>query len=192
MNPPRLPGAPATAAPDLEDHAEWRELELSGDDFSGARVRGLEITDATLRDCNLANLTAVKGSLLRCAFAGCRMTGLALPDSGLEDVRFSDCLIDLAAFGFSRLRRVIFDGCILREADFTEARLESVRFHRCELPGATFTGARFTTSEMRGCTLDGIRGIDGLRGVAMDWSDVVALAGTFAAALGIHVIGEDA
>lgn len=190
MNAPRLPGAPATTAPELEDHAEWRELELTGEDLSGARVRGFELTDAVLRNCNVANLTAIKGSLSRCAFAGCRMTGLALPDSGLEDVRFSDCLVDLAAFGFSRLRRVIFESCVLRDADFTDARFESVRFHRCEMQGATFTGARFSRSEMRGCTLDGLNGIDGLKGVAMDWSDVVGLAGTFAAALGIQVIEE--
>jgi uncharacterized protein YjbI with pentapeptide repeats len=191
VNPPRLPGAPAATAPPLEDHAEWRELQLAGEDVSGARVRGVELTDVVLRDCNASNLTAVKSSLSRCAFAGCRMTGLALPDSTLEDVRFGDCLIDLAAFGFSRFRRVIFDGCILRDADFTDARLESVRFHRCELDRATFTGARFAKSEMRGCTLEGIRGIEGLKGVAMDWSDVVGLAGTFAAALGIEVLDED-
>ena len=191
MNPPRLPEAPATAPPELEDHADWREVELGGEDLSGARVRGLELTDVVLRNCNTANLTALKSSLSRCAFAGCRMTGLALPDSTLEDVRFTDCLIDLAAFGFSRLRRVIFDGCILREADFTEARFESVRFHRCEMERTTFTGARFARSEVRGCTLEGVRGIEGLQGVGMDWSDVVGLAGTFAAALGIHVIGDE-
>ena len=191
MNPPRLPTAPATAPPELEDHADWRELELGGEDLSGASVRGFELTDAVLRNCNVANLTAVKASFSRCAFAGCRMTGLAVPDSGLEDVRFTDCLVDLAAFGFSRLRRVIFDGCVLRDADFTDARFESVRFHRCELQGATFTGARFAKSEMRGCTLDGLRGIEGLKGVAMDWSDVVGLAGAFAAALGIEVIDEE-
>ena len=192
MNPPRLPATPATAVPELEDHAEWRELELTGEDVSGARVRGLELTDVVLRQCNTANLTALKASLSRCEFAGCRMTGLALPDSTLEDVRFTDGLIDLAAFGFSRFRRVIFANCILRDADFTDARFESVRFHRCEMQGVTFTGARFAKSEMRGCTLEGIRGIEGLRGVAMDWSDVVGLAGTFAAALGIEVVEEDA
>ena len=190
MNPPRLPEAPATEAPELEDHAEWREVELTGEDLSGARVRGLELTDVVLRSCNAANVTALKSSLSRCAFTGCRMTGLALPDSTLEDVRFTDCLIDLAAFGFTRFRRVMFSGCILRDADFTDARFESARFHRCEMEGVTFTGARFARSEMRGCTLEGLRGIEGLRGVAMDWSDVVGLAGTFAAALGIEVIEE--
>ena len=187
---PRLPDDPATSAPALEDHAEWRELALAGGDFSGACLRGLEITDATLRTCNLANVTALKASLSRCAFTGCRMTGFALADSTVEDVRFSDCLVDLAAFGFTRLRRVIFDGCVLRDADFGDARFEFVRFHRCEMQSARFTGARFTKSEMRGCALDGVQGIEALRGVAMDWSDIVGLAGEMAGALGIHVIDE--
>lgn len=189
---PRLPQGPGTAAPPVEDHGEWRELELAGDDAAaGARAHGFEMTDVVARGGNLANLTLVKGSLQRCAFSGCRMTGLALADTTLQDVRFTDCLIDLSAFGFSRFRRVIFSGCILRDADFGDARFEHSRFHRCELPGARFTGARFTTSEMRGCALEGVQGIEGLKGVAMDWSDVVGLAGEMAAALGIEVIGED-
>jgi uncharacterized protein YjbI with pentapeptide repeats len=57
----------------------------------------------------------------------------------------------------------------------------------CDLTEADLTDARFSACEMRGCTLDGLRGAQRLRGVAMPWSDVLAAAGTFAAALGIDV-----
>jgi uncharacterized protein YjbI with pentapeptide repeats len=80
---------------------------------------------------------------------------------------------------------------VLREADFAEARGNSVRFDGCDLTGAGFAGARFDASELRGCTLDGITGVDGLRGAALEWSEIVGLAGTFAAALGLRVLGED-
>ena len=46
--------------------------------------------------------------------------------------------------------------------------------------------------ELRGCALDGVSGLERLRGAAMPWADVVGNAGAFAAALGIRVLGEDA
>jgi len=44
---------------------------------------------------------------------------------------------------------------------------------------------------LRDCVLDGIRGIEALRGAAMPWPDLVAAAGELAAALGIAVLEED-
>jgi hypothetical protein len=41
-----------------------------------------------------------------------------------------------------------------------------------------------------GCDLEGLRGAERLRGVAMPWPDIVAAAGTFAAAVGVTVAGE--
>jgi uncharacterized protein YjbI with pentapeptide repeats len=66
-----------------------------------------------------------------------------------------------------------------------------VRFDRCDLTEADFTGAQFTRCEMRGCTIDGAKGIEALRGVAMPYADVIAAAATLAAALGITVISDE-
>jgi uncharacterized protein YjbI with pentapeptide repeats len=214
ISPVAAPRLPATLEPEppgpLIDHERWEELELTGADLAGvearsaeilrsrlveanlggAQLRNLVLTDCELRGGSLANLAAITASVTRCAFSGARMTGLSLPEAVIDDARFGDCLIDLAGFAFSKLRRTIFTDCILRDADFRDVRFSSVRFHRCDLSGAQFSGARWERSELRGCTLEGIQGIEGLRGVAMDWSDVVGLAGTFAAALGIEVVEE--
>ena len=79
---------------------------------------------------------------------------------------------------------------MLREADFAEARCESVRFEACDLSAASFERATLRRTELRGCTLEAVQGVEGLRGAAMEWADVVALAPTFAAALGIRVLGD--
>jgi len=117
----------------------------------------------------------------RCGWTICRRT----------DVAFRGCRLDLAGFRFARLHRVVFEDCILREADFAQARCRSVRFDACDLTGAGFAGARFDASELRGCTLEGITGVDGLRGAALEWTEIVGLAGTLAGALGIRVLGDD-
>jgi uncharacterized protein YjbI with pentapeptide repeats len=86
---------------------------------------------------------------------------------------------------------VTFEDCLLAQTDFLEAQLESVRFHGCELSGANFRGARLDSCEFRRSDLTGVQGVESLRGAAMEWPDIVELAGTWAAALGIEVLEAD-
>jgi hypothetical protein len=53
---------------------------------------------------------------------------------------------------------------------------------------ADLSAARFESVELRDCRLDGIRGAAGFRGISMGWDDVLASAGTFAAACGVRVV----
>jgi hypothetical protein len=50
--------------------------------------------------------------------------------------------------------------------------------------------ASFAATDLHGCALDGVTGAASLRGAAMPWTDVVAAAGTLAAALGIRVLDD--
>ncbi len=102
-----------------------------------------------------------------------------------------DCRVDLASFGFSRLTRVTFEDCLLAQTDFLDAQLESVGFHHCDLTAADFRGARMQQCEFRRSDLTGLQGIKNLRGAAMEWPDIVELAGVWAAALGIEVLDTD-
>jgi uncharacterized protein YjbI with pentapeptide repeats len=106
-------------------------------------------------------------------------------------VTIRDCRVDLASFGFSRLTRVTFEECMLAQTDFLDAQLESVRFHHCDLNRADFRGARMQLCEFRRSDLTGLQGVESLRGSAMEWPDIVELAGVWAAALGIEVLDAD-
>lgn len=175
----RLPAAPRSPV-DEREHADLAE-----------QVReDLSLTDAHLRRCNLANLRAPRGRLTRVVVEQSRLTGMALNEGRLSDVVVRGCSGDLASFAFSGLERVTFEDCVLTQADFLEARLYDVRFLRCRLDAADFRDARMTQVELRGCSLDGVAGIEAFRGAALEWPDVVALAGTLAAALGIEVLDD--
>ena len=63
-----------------------------------------------------------------------------------------------------------------------------MRFDRCDLTEADLTGVRVDRCELSGCTLDGLVGVERLRGAAMPWSDIVGHAELLAAALGIRVL----
>jgi uncharacterized protein YjbI with pentapeptide repeats len=159
--------------------------------FSDSRLDDLRLADSVLSGCNLANNQAQRASANRVYIETSRLTGVHLPEAALRDVTIRDCRVDLASFGFSRLTRVTFEECMLAQTDFLDAQLESVRFHHCDLNRADFRGARMQLCEFRRSDLTGLQGVESLRGSAMEWPDIVELAGVWAAALGIEVLDAD-
>jgi uncharacterized protein YjbI with pentapeptide repeats len=174
------------AAPGLR----FEEARLERVDLSGGRLAHLALADVELETCNLANADIRGGSLWRARVARSRLTGLSWTEGLVRDVAFSDCRIDLSSFAATRLEQVVFERCLLMQADFQEAQLRAARFVDCDLTEADLAAARFDRCELRGCTIDGIRGADRLRGVSMPWEDIVAAAGTFAAAVGVSVLDD--
>lgn len=149
------------------------------------------LIDVVLDQANLANRRGRRVLVQRARLRGCRMTGIQLAESTLRDVVIEDCRVDLAAFRVTRFERVVFRRCQLQELDLVEAQLSSVVFEQCDLTGADFSHALFRRCEMRGCRLEAIMGAERLRGVAMPWDDVVGLAPTLAAAIGIGIIDQE-
>jgi uncharacterized protein YjbI with pentapeptide repeats len=168
----------------------FMEARFERVDLSGARLANLFLGDCELAACNLANLVVRNGSMRRVAVGAGRLTGMTWTAGTLRDATFRDCRADLASFAESRLERVSFENCNLRDADFRQARLESVGFSGCDLTGADIAGARLERCQMRGCTIDGLRGVDRLRGVAMPWADIVAAAAVFAGELGVRLLDD--
>jgi uncharacterized protein YjbI with pentapeptide repeats len=140
---------------------------------------------------NWANVVAAELALTRVVVSGARLTGAAWTRGRVVDTVFRDCRIDLATFAGTTFERVVFEDCRLTQTDFREALLRSVRFDRCDMTGADLLGVRIDRCELRGCTLDGLVGVERLRGAAMPWADVVGNAALLAGALGIRVLDED-
>ena len=175
----------------LDAGAALDEVRLLDAELGGARVPGLRMTDVAVERGNLANLAAPEASMRRVTFTGTRLTGAQWTRGSIADAVFRDCRIDLATFAGTTFERVAFEGCLLMQADFREALLRHVRFDRCDLSEADLAGLRLDRCELRGCTLDGLSGLERLRGAAMPWADVVGSADAFATALGIRILDED-
>lgn len=149
--------------------------------ISGERFTGTDCSNSELDNARVADVV----------LDGCRLTGLALRGGSLRDVVVRDCRADLVSLAECGLERVTFEGCVLAQADFLDARMADVKFVRCDLSGADFRGARLTGAcELHACTLDGLVGVEGLRGASMPWSDIVGAAGVLAGALGIEVLDD--
>jgi uncharacterized protein YjbI with pentapeptide repeats len=149
-----------------------------------------DVVDARMRDADLANSRFVRSSLRRVELHLCRLTGAELAEATWLDVTLTDCRLDLAGLRHSRLERVVFRDCILDEADFAGARLKDVVFQRCRLRLVSFVGATSERLQLEGCDLEGLDGVDVLRGARMRWTDVVENAPLFARALGIQIADD--
>lgn len=177
-NPPRLPATPGE--------------RIGGGAIDAERLRDEGLRDVLLERVDLANLRGVRVLVERATLRGCRMTGIQLAESTIRDAVLEDCRIDLAAFRMTRFERVVLRDCVLREADFAEAQLSSVVLERCDLTAANLSHATFARSELRDCRCEGLVGAERLRGTAMPWPDILALAPELAVAVGIAVLDDPA
>jgi uncharacterized protein YjbI with pentapeptide repeats len=147
-----------------------------------------DLDDAVADGLDWANRQARRVFLRRAELRRCRLTGTELAESRLEDVTFDDCRLDLVGLRGATLERVVFHDCRMRECELNSARLTDVLFENCELREATLSGVRLKRVELRGCDLNGLRGVEALRGARMPWDDVLQNAPLFATALGLEIV----
>jgi uncharacterized protein YjbI with pentapeptide repeats len=165
------------------DQCRVTDVDLTGTQLVRPLLQDVVVAGGTWANLRTSDLRARRADL-----RNVRMTGADLSSAELEDVRFSDCRIDLASLRFARLSRVSFERCRLDEIDFTGATLESVRFTDCVLVKALWADATLTRCEMRGTDISGSGNPERLRGVRMPWMDVLASAGELAAAAGVEIV----
>ena len=167
-----------------------QESELRGVTLGEGVATELLLSDARLIGCDLSNIRARRGAIRRVELTDSRLVGFCLSEGRVEDLRVAGGTMMLCSFAHSTLRRVAFENVNLREAGFLETQLESVSFTGCDLTGADFRGVRLKECAIRGSSLDGVVGVESLRGLTMPWGDLVGSVGALAAALGIGVEEE--
>jgi uncharacterized protein YjbI with pentapeptide repeats len=163
------------------------ESEIRGLALESQNAPGLRLTDVVLRDCDLSNVDGREGLLCRVEIHDSRLVGFGLAGGKGQDLRLVDSTLSLASLAFAELHNVIFERVNLAEASFMEACLESVEFVDCKLAGTDFRRVRLKDCAIRGTPLDGVLGVESLKGLTMPWPDVIASAATLAAGLGIKV-----
>jgi uncharacterized protein YjbI with pentapeptide repeats len=94
-----------------------------------------------------------------------------------------------------------FDEVAIAGPSLTSQRARGVTFQTARLAHLDLSGSRLedltiAESVLDACNLANFhahraRGVESLRGAALEWSDIVGMAGTWAAALGIEVLDGD-
>ncbi len=149
-----------------------------------------DVVDARIESGDFSNDRYLGSALRRVQLHLCRLTGAELAEATWTDVTVTDCRLDLAGMRHATLERVVFRDCNLDEIDLTGARLKDVLFERCRLRAAMLVGATGERLELVGCELEGLDGVEVLRGARMHWADVVENAALFARAVGIELADD--
>ena len=181
----RIEGTPAEVV--AVGSAAFFDCDLDGLSLAGERVE-LRLVDCTATALDLAN-AELPGLELTCSsIRDSRLVGAALGGT-FRDVVLSGCVLDLASLRMCKLARCVFRECSLREVGLYAAELESVLFDGCDLTAADLSGATFAVSELQRCELQGIRGIEALRGARIPLAELLPITPLLAEALGITATG---
>ena len=186
------------------DTACWRDADLTGVDATGCRFAesvavGCTITraalprtrwhDAWLGRSRLSAVDLTESDWRDVDVVGCAFTGVTLPSATLRRVRFTECKLVEVNLRAATLRGVVFDRCTLVDVDLGGADLRTVRFPGSGLSAIRLGSTTLTDVDLRGTAALAVTGdVQSLRGATIDTGQLMDLAPTLAAGLGIMVI----
>ncbi len=132
---------------------QFEDCSFKNCDLTEVNFSGCDFSNTTFEECNLSMLKFGYIGLDKVHFKGCKMVGSDFSNvkDFLFNARFTDCILDYAAFMKKKNRKGRFDKCSLKGADFSEADLSDTIFDRCDLSAAVFmnttlNGTNFTTA----------------------------------------------
>jgi len=132
---------------------QFEDCTFKNCDFTGVNFAGCDFIDTTFEDCNLSMVKFGYIGLDKVHFIGCKLVGadFTTVKDFLFNVKFSNCILDYAAFMKKKNRKCRFENCSLKGADFSEADLTESIFEQCDLSAAVFmntvlNGVNFKTS----------------------------------------------
>ncbi|WP_019204075.1 pentapeptide repeat-containing protein [Tsukamurella sp. 1534] len=182
--------------------------------FAGPTVRGRDLGGITFSECELAeweirDTTFADVALLETRMTGLFATGFKAPRSTLRQVEITDARIGAVELMDAKLRSVVFTDvrlgfvnlrgagltdvvfrdCVLEGVDVGDAGLTRVSFEGCRAGELDLTRATLSNVDLRGLQVERIRGVEGIAGATMSHTQVVGLAESFAAHLGIQILG---
>lgn len=204
LEPGRLrDGDPADLRIDAyRDNERYDGVDLTGRQLSGLTLSECALVDVTVTEADLhaarvtdTAITRLNAPVLRAAHSVWRDVSIEHSRIGsgeLYDAELNTVLITQSKLGFLNLRGAVLrdvaiEDCVIEELDLSEASASRLVCTGCSIAMLDVSGARLENVDLRGARVDGIRGIDNLRGVTVDAAQLMDLAPLLAAHLGIRV-----
>jgi uncharacterized protein YjbI with pentapeptide repeats len=189
-------------AGDQREGERFADADLSGLDLSGVTLMECELDGLTLADTQLGGARLVE-TLIRASFAPTLVAGRTswrdvlvesprwgsaeLFDAQLDAVHIRGGKIDYLNLRGARLTNVLIEDCQIGELELGGVRGERVAVRGCRIGTLDLTRASSVSVDIRGSEFSVINGLDGLRGVTIDDTQLSLLAPVLAAHLGIIV-----
>ena len=120
-------------------------------DFSRASFAGIVFIDCEFDQCNLLLVETDDTGMQDVKFSNCKLSGVNFGKCRefAFGVSFSYCVLDNAVFYKRKMKGIKFIECSMLETDFTECDLTSAMFQNCNLQNAFFEKTILRQSDFR-------------------------------------------
>ena len=201
---PRVTDADALhlRASDEREGERYSDADLSDYDLSGANFIECEFDAVTLTDTQLRGARFVD-TLVTASFAPTLLAGRTtwrdasvqsprwgsaeMFDADLNSVHLRGGKIDYLNLRGARLTNVLIEDCQIGELDLGSIRGDRVAIRNCRIGTLDLTRAFCKNVDLRSSEFSTVNGLEGLRGVTVDDSQLALLAPVLAAHLGLVV-----
>jgi len=163
------------------------ESLISKSDFSHIAIEHFDVLDAEFKGCNFTASKFPNSSWHVALIDGARCSGMMMSNSVFKNVTFKNSKLELVNFRFSRMENIVFEGCAIDDADFYNATLKNVEFINCTINSVTFASARLSNVDISKSQIEGIKGVNSLKGVTISYDQLMNLAPSLAAEAGIKI-----
>ena len=182
--------------------ASFTDLDFSAQDASDSRfmecrlercaVDGLSLRQARFADCMLidvhgTSLDASNSVWRNCEITRGRLGALTLAAATWTSLRCSGVKFGFVYLAGAHLDEVIFEDCDIGSLDAGAARLRSVTFVRGSIRELYVADAILAKVDLSATRVEKIVGIEGIRGTIISRQQLVDLAPSLAAQLGVEV-----
>ncbi|WP_327140697.1 pentapeptide repeat-containing protein [Nocardia sp. NBC_01327] len=168
--------------------AQFTECAITAGTVSGGTMRHARFNDVWIHGTqwirtDLSDSSWLDTELVMNAFSGVEAFG-----ARLRRVRFYNCKFDSVNLRGAHLNDVSFVDCVLRHIDISEAKLTAVSFPGSEVQALSMRKAELKKVDLRSARyLNVSDGVEALAGATITSTQLLDLAPTFAAAIGIVV-----
>lgn len=189
-------------AGDEREGERYADADLTGVDLSGANFVECEFDAVTLTDTQLRGARFVD-TLVTASFAPTLLAGRStwrdslvqsprwgsaeLFDAELNSLHLRGGKIDYLNLRGARLTNVLIEDCQIGELDLGSIRGDRVAIRNCRIGTLDLTRAFCKNVDLRSSDFSTVNGLEGLRGVTVDDSQLALLAPVLAAHLGLVV-----
>ncbi len=201
---PRLTSHDGSRLADDDDHERvtFGELDLDGQHavrtrftecaFDGTALGELQLRDSRLHDVSITRCSSssldVAGSAWRdVTLERCRLGALVAYDVSMGRVMMRASKVSFVNLRAARMNDVLLDDVDVGELDLSSAVLERVALVGCRVERLVLDAATLSDVDLSRSSIGEVVGIGQLRGATLSWSQIVELAPTMAAHLGVEV-----
>jgi uncharacterized protein YjbI with pentapeptide repeats len=209
IHPPELPKSlPPSNLPRLENRSEFAVMKFSGCDFSQqeagdiffeqiyfrhviftqTHLVNIRIMDTRIELSDFSGARWEKLRLRRVEFEECRFLGMQMVEAQLDDVVFTDCILERTFFNSIVCKAVRFENCILRDASLEESDLTGVLFRKCDLSQASVRGSIMVDVDFRTSVINGMQANPkDMRGVIIEPAQAIQMVSL----MGVRVFDDE-